>query len=128
MERSFKVFHLDEVSEVPMQGGRGIQKLMVNGDCGATALDVHLNRLKPAESGGRYHHHSVSDNVYIVRSGEGCLVVEGKTYTIREDDVIYIPSGLRHSLTNAADRPLEIFEIYSPAGDQFDFIHDGEDV
>ena len=58
------------------------------------------------------------------RARQGQLVVEGKTYTIREDDVIYIPAGHKHSLTNVSDQPFEIFEIYAPAGEQFDFVED----
>ena len=85
---------------------------------------MHLNRLDPKEPGGRYHHHTKADNVYIVKKGEGQLVVEDTTYTIREDDVIYIPAGQKHSLTNVSNSIFEIFEIYSPAGEDFDFIID----
>ncbi len=57
MKRNFQVFHLEEVPKVPMQGGRGIQKLMVNGDRGATALELYITgRVKrtkePAPSKG----------------------------------------------------------------------------
>ena len=126
MVAEFKIFHLDEVMETPMAGGRGTQKHMINGDCGANSLDVHLNILNPKEPGGRYHHHTQADNVYIVKRGEGQLVLEGKEHTIRENDVVYIPAGSRHSLTNATDHPFEIFEIYAPAGDKFDFVLDEE--
>jgi mannose-6-phosphate isomerase-like protein (cupin superfamily) len=64
----------------------------------------------------------VADNVYIVRRGVGELIVEGETYVVRKDHIIFIPSGLRHSLSNVSSEPFEIFEIYAPAGDQFDFI------
>ena len=67
---------------------------------------------------------SPTDNVYIVKSGEGELVVEGSTYIIRNDDIIYIPAGQKHSLTNKSDQPFEIYEIYAPAGDRFDFVED----
>ena len=97
---------------------------MINADIGAEKVDVHLNRLNPKEPGGRYHHHTNADNVYIVKKGQGQLVVEGTTYTIKEDDVIYIPAGQKHSLTNVSDKPFEIFEIYTPSGDQFDFVID----
>ena len=119
-----KIFHLADCPVIPMKGGRGTQIRLINADIGTGKLDVHLNRLDPKEPGGRYHHHTNADNVYIVKRGQGRLVVEGKTYTIREDDVIYIPAGQRHSLTNVSDEPFEIFEIYAPAGEQFDFVED----
>jgi mannose-6-phosphate isomerase-like protein (cupin superfamily) len=119
-----KIIRAGEAETVPMKGGRGSQLRFVNTDIGATALDVHLNRLDAKEPGGSYHHHSKADNVYIVKTGEGKLVVEGETYTIREDDVIYIPAGAKHSLRNVSDAPFEIYEIYAPAGEAFDFVKD----
>jgi len=125
----FRIFHLNETPTQPMQsskGARGEKKALINPSIGAEKLDVHLNRLNPREPGGSYHHHSTADNVYIVKSGEGKLVVEGVAHTIRADDVVYIPAGQKHSLQNVSDEPFEIFEIYAPAGDQFDFVPDDE--
>ena len=122
MEPEFRIFQLGDVPETPMPGNRGVQLRMVDTEIGATALDVHLNRLNAGEPGGRYHHHTQSDNVYIVRRGSGRLVVEEKTYQIGEDDIVYIPAGLKHSLTNDSTEAFEIFEIYAPAGDKFNFI------
>ena len=120
----FQILNLADASVTPMKGNRGTQKRLINADIGAEKLDVHLNCLDPREPGGRYHHHSNADNVYIVKKGEGQLVVDGTTYTIKEDDIIYIPAGQKHSLTNISNSPFEIFEIYAPAGKEFDFIVD----
>ncbi len=124
MEPEFRIFRLADTPSTPMPGGRGSQKHLINTLCGAQTLDVHLNRLDVGEPGGRYHHHSRSDNVYIVKRGVGHLVVEGEVYEICEDDVVYIPACVRHSLTNKGDDVLELFEIYAPAGEQFDFVID----
>lgn len=45
--------------------------------------------------------------------------MEGETYVIRKDHIAFIPSGMTHSLSNVSSEP---FEIYAPAGYQFDFI------
>ena len=121
---NFRILNLADAPVTAMKGDRGTQLRLINSDIGAEKVDVHLNRLNAKEPGGRYHHHTNSDNVYIVKRGQGQLVVEGKTYTIKEDDVIYIPAGQKHSLTNASEETFEIFEIYTPAGDQFDFVID----
>ena len=121
---NFRILNLADAPVTAMKGDRGTQLRLINSDIGAEKVDVHLNRLNAKEPGGRYHHHTNSDNVYIVKKGQGQLVVEGKTYTIKEDDVIYIPAGQKHSLTNASEETFEIFEVYTPAGDQFDFVID----
>jgi len=78
---------------------------------------------RPRRQGSSPHQ---ADNVYIVKKGEGTLTVEDKTYAIRENDVVYIPAGMKHSLSNLGAGVFEIFEIYAPSGKQFDFVLDGK--
>ncbi len=120
----FKLMNIKRLPVESMDGGRGEKIKLVNASLGTHNVDVHLNRLKPGGERGKVHHHSKADNVYIVKAGEGTLTVEGETHVVREDDVIFIPAGMKHSLSNLADKPFEIFEIYAPAGAHFDFIAD----
>lgn len=120
----FKILQLSQCPSVPMQPGRGEQVKLIDASLGTEKIDIHLNRLVPGGPGGKLHHHTNADNVYIVKRGEGTLTVEGKSYVIREDDVVYIPAGAKHSLANRGAEALEIFEIYAPAGKQFDFVVD----
>jgi len=122
--RVFKIFHLDECPTSPMEPGRGEQIKLINPSLGTEKVDVHLNRLVPGGPRGKVHHHSNADNVYIVKRGEGTLTVEGKTYLIRENDVVYIPAGMKHALANLGNGLFEIFEIYAPSGRHFDFVVD----
>jgi mannose-6-phosphate isomerase-like protein (cupin superfamily) len=115
---------LDECPTNPMAGGRGEQVQLINTLLGTEKIDVHLNRLAPGGPRGKVHHHTLADNVYIVKRGEGTLTIEDKTYVIRENDVVYIPAGIRHSLSNLGSNMFEIFEIYAPAGQKFDFVEE----
>ena len=105
----FKILHLDECPANPMEPGRGDQIKLVNPSLGTEKVDVHLNRLVPGGPRGKLHHHTKADNVYIVKRGEGTLTADGKTYVIRENDVVYIPAGMTHSLTNLSDQPFRDF-------------------
>jgi len=118
----FKIIDLSEAPSIPMDGSRGTKKKLVDTTLGTQALDVHMNILAPGGGRGKLHKHSVADNVYIVRRGTGEFNVEGKVYHVKKDQVVFIPAGMRHSLSNLSDEPFEIFEIYAPAGDKFDFI------
>jgi mannose-6-phosphate isomerase-like protein (cupin superfamily) len=117
-----KIIDLSEAPSTPMDGGRGTKQRLVDKADGTQALDVHMNTLAPGGPRGKLHKHSVADNVYIVRSGSGEFIVEGKTYRVKKDQIVFIPAGLKHSLSNVSDEPFEIFEIYAPAGDKFDFL------
>ena len=103
-------------------GARWTSVRLVDTGIGVESLDVHMNILQPNGPRGRVHRHSQSDNVYIVKSGEGLLTIEGEHHAIVTDDVVFIPAGVRHSLSNVSDRELAIYEIYAPAGPAFDFI------
>ena len=116
--------HLDECPTNPMAGGRGEQVKLINTSLGTEKIDVHLNRLAPGGPRGKTHRHTQADNVYIVKRGEGTLTVDDKTYVVRENDVVYIPAGMNHSLSNLGTEAFEIFEIYAPAGRQFDFVEE----
>jgi mannose-6-phosphate isomerase-like protein (cupin superfamily) len=120
--RVFKILRLNECPVSPMESGRGEQIKLINASLGTEKVDVHLNRLMPQGPPGKLHHHTHADNVYIVKRGEGTLTVEGTSYAIREDDVVYIPAGMKHSLSNRGAEPFEIFEIYAPSGKHFDFV------
>jgi mannose-6-phosphate isomerase-like protein (cupin superfamily) len=120
-----KIFDLGACPSVPMGEGRGETVRLVNSSLGTEKLDVHLNRLVPGGARGRVHRHTHSDNIYIVRRGEGVLTADGRSYTVRADQVVFIPAGMAHSLSNLSDDIFEIFEIYAPAGRQFDSIPEG---
>jgi HTH-type transcriptional repressor of puuD len=116
-----KIFDLNTCPTAPMENGRGETIRLINAGTGTENVDLHLNRLIPGGPRGRVHRHSQSDNVYIVRRGEGTLTADGASYTIRPDQIVFIPAGMPHSLSNLSDEVLEIFEIYAPAGRKFDF-------
>jgi mannose-6-phosphate isomerase-like protein (cupin superfamily) len=120
----FKIMQLDQCPTNPMEPGRGEQVRLINTSLGTEKIDVHLNRLVAGGPRGKVHHHTQADNIYIVKKGEGTLTVEDETYVIRENDVVYIPAGMKHSLSNLSGEVFEIFEIYAPSGRQFDFVLD----
>lgn len=120
----FKIMHLNDAPVETMDGGRGEKLKLINTTLDTHNVDVHLNRLKPGGPRGKVHRHTKADNVYIVKRGEGTLTVENETHVVREDDVIFIPAGMKHSLSNLGDSVFEIFEIYAPAGKHFDFVLD----
>ncbi len=105
-----------------LEPGRGTSIRLIDTGIGVESLDVHMNVLAPHGPRGRLHRHTRSDNVYIVKSGAGLLTIENERHTIVADDVVFIPAGTRHSLSNVSEADLVIYEIYAPAGAAFDFI------
>jgi mannose-6-phosphate isomerase-like protein (cupin superfamily) len=121
---TFKIIKPATAPRRALEPGRGDAIRLIDTGIGVESLDVHLNILRPKGPRGRVHRHTKSDNVYIVKSGEGLLTIEDENHAIVANDVVFIPAGVRHSLSNVSERELVIYEIYAPAGAAFDFIAD----
>ena len=121
---TFKIIKPATAPRRALEPGRGDAIRLIDTGIGVESLDVHLNILRPKGPRGRVHRHTKSDNVYIVKSGEGLLTIEDENHAIVADDVVFIPAGVRHSLSNVSERELVIYEIYTPAGAAFDFVAD----
>lgn len=117
-----RIMTLEESDAVELGNGRGEKIRLVDGRIGTHAIDLHHNTLFPGGPAGPYHRHSKADNVYIVMGGVGQLLADGVTYSVRQGQIIFIPAGVPHSLSNPGDEPFRIFEIYAPAGPDFDFV------
>jgi mannose-6-phosphate isomerase-like protein (cupin superfamily) len=118
----FKIIKPEAAPHRALEPGRGYSLRLVDTGIGVESLDLHLNVLAPGGPRGRLHRHTRSDNVYIVKSGEGLLSIENEDHVIVADDVVFIPAGTRHALSNVSGADLVIYEIYAPAGAAFDFV------
>ena len=58
--------------------------------------------------------HPATDQILFIVDGEGKAVVNGKTFKVGENDVVFVPAGARHNLTNSGDEELKLFTVYSP--------------
>ncbi len=119
---SFRIIKPATAPRRPLVPARGYSIRLIDTGIGVESLDVHINVLGPQNAPGRVHRHTRSDNVYIVKSGEGVVTIEGQDHAIVTDDVVYIPAGTRHALRTTGDQDLVIYEIYAPAGAAFDSI------
>ncbi len=60
------------------------------------------------------HYHRLSEELYLVTSGQGRLIIEGEERVIGEGDCALIPPGSRHKVLNAGDAPLRIVCACAP--------------
>jgi mannose-6-phosphate isomerase-like protein (cupin superfamily) len=118
----FRIIKPGTAPRTPLELGRGDTIRLVDASLGTESLDIHINVLLPKGPHGRVHCHTKADNVYIVKSGEGLLTIEDAEHRIVAEDVVFIPAGVYHSLSNMSDKELVIYEIYAPAGHAFNFV------
>ena len=115
----FKITRLADCPNEAMPNDRGFVIRLVGEHTDARNVDVHINVLRPGGPDGHYHFHERAENVYWILSGRGRLVVEGQEHEVKQDDVVFMPPGTRHSLAIVGDEELRLLEIYAPAGKDF---------
>lgn len=63
-----------------------------------------------------YHVHEKEEEIMFIYRGRGVAVVEGETFPLEPETMVYMPPGLRHQFRNTESEPLCFVFFYSPAG------------
>jgi mannose-6-phosphate isomerase-like protein (cupin superfamily) len=64
------------------------------------------------------HAHKVQEQVYHVLDGEGMMEMDGKRQVVRKHDVIYIPPGVEHAISNTGLGDLTFIVATTPVEDE----------
>lgn len=62
-------------------------------------------------------HNQEQEEIYFVLEGTGEMCLGEERQVIREGEMVFIPSGVFHQLTNIGAAPLRMLYCYGPAGD-----------
>jgi mannose-6-phosphate isomerase-like protein (cupin superfamily) len=64
------------------------------------------------------HAHKVQEQIYHVLEGEGMMEIDGRRQVVRRHDVIFIPPGVPHSITNNGLTDLTFIVVTTPVEDR----------
>ena len=87
------------------------------GQFGAANLAVTWVECAPG-SQQPLHSHPESEQVYVIVSGEGTMLVEDEERSVRAGDTIFIPPGSRHAIRNKSGTELIFASAASPPFDE----------
>ena len=62
-------------------------------------------------------HDQEQEEIYYVVEGTGEMCLGRERRTLNSGDIVYIPPGVHHQLTNLGKKPLTFIYCYGPAGD-----------
>jgi mannose-6-phosphate isomerase-like protein (cupin superfamily) len=87
------------------------------GDAGNDAvLDYRISMYQPMAYVAQ-HSHREQEQVYHVLEGEGLMEIAGKTHVVRRHDVIFLPPGVEHAISNTGVTDLIFIVATSPVID-----------
>lgn len=58
--------------------------------------------------------HESTDQIFIIAEGHGAALVGGESRPIEKKDLIFVPAGTLHNITNSGDEDLKLLTIYAP--------------
>ena len=106
-----------EWREFPNHFGGALSKPLVMPEtAGARHLDYRISMYQPMARVAR-HKHKVQEQVYHVLDGEGLMEIDGKAHVVRRHDVIFLPPGVEHAISNTGLVDLVFLVITSPPSD-----------
>ena len=62
-----------------------------------------------------YHSHEVEE-IMLIYKGKGVAVVDGKTFSLESETMVFVPPGVKHKFRNIGSEPLTFAFFYAPPG------------
>ena len=97
-------------------GGALSKPLVMPETVNSQHLDYRISMYQPMAYVAR-HSHKVQEQVYHVLDGEGLMEIGDKSQVVRKHDVIYLPPGVEHAITNTGLTDLVFIVVTSPVSD-----------
>jgi mannose-6-phosphate isomerase-like protein (cupin superfamily) len=121
--RAKRTASIRNVVEVPWQqfpdhfGGALSKPLVRPETAGSRLIDYRISCYQPMAYVA-LHTHKVQEQVYHVIEGEGMMEMDGKRQVVRKHDVIYIPPGVKHAISNTGLGDLTFIVATTPVNDE----------
>jgi mannose-6-phosphate isomerase-like protein (cupin superfamily) len=97
-------------------GGALSKPLVMPETLNSKHLDYRISMYQPMACVAR-HSHREQEQVYHVLEGEGLMEIGNDARVVRRHDVVYIPSGVEHSISNTGLTDLVFIVATSPVTD-----------
>ena len=118
-ERKWFIRNIAEVEwrQFPDHFGGALSKPLVNPEnAGARHIDYRISMYQPMAH-VKLHKHKVQEQVYHVLEGEGLMEIHGECRVVRKHDVVFLPPGIEHAISNTGLVDLVFLVVTSPVTD-----------
>ena len=116
------VFAPEAVAAVAVAPGVELRELIGRVGLGRTERTSVARFALAAGKGTGTSYCKVGEEYFLIISGRGTVVVADKASPVQTGTVVVLRPGVRHSLTAAADSPLEFYAITTPAFSPDDYV------
>jgi len=104
--------------QFPGHFGGALSKALVHPETtGSTLVDYRISTYAPMAF-VEVHVHKVQEQVYHVLDGTGLMEIDGVKTQVKEQDVIFIPPGIKHGIENTGLGNLTFIVVTTPVVDE----------
>jgi quercetin dioxygenase-like cupin family protein len=107
------ILRIDEVAAERFPSGRETRRLAGVGGLPAVQFALGHSRLDPG--GAIPEHQHPNEEIYVVLSGSGLMIVGDEWQEVEQGYCIAIPPDTRHALHNTGDDEMTVLWVYAPA-------------
>jgi mannose-6-phosphate isomerase-like protein (cupin superfamily) len=118
-ERKWFIRNIAEVEwrQFPDHFGGALSKPLVMPEtAGSGHIDYRISMYQPMAY-VKLHKHKVQEQAYHVLEGEGLMEIDGERHVVRKHDVIFLPPGIEHAISNTGLVDLVFLVVTSPPSD-----------
>ena len=118
-KREAVVHNVNEIpwEQFPGHFGSALSKPLVRPEtAGSRLIDYRISTYQPMAFVA-LHTHKVQEQVYHILDGEGLMEMDGRRRVVRKHDVIFIPPGIAHAITNSGLSDLTFIVVTTPVDD-----------
>lgn len=104
--------------QFPGHFGGALSKALVRPEtAGSRLIDYRISTYQPMAY-VELHAHEVQEQIYHVLDGEGMMEIGEQRRVVRRHDVIFIPPGIAHKITNNGLGDLTFIVVTTPVEDR----------
>jgi quercetin dioxygenase-like cupin family protein len=116
MEKEIKIIKVSENPAVPVPDHKGCTAQEIAGDLlGIKSCVVKFGVYEP-EGTADEHFHEKSEHVFYILSGALTIFADGKAYTAKAGEGMYVPAGIPHSGINRTKGYTTYIAVTLPPG------------
>ena len=76
-------------------------------------MQLVLMAIMPGDDIGQEVHED-RDQFFRIETGQGEVLIDGVTHSVKADDGIIVPAGAEHNVINNGTEPLRLYTLYGP--------------
>lgn len=107
-----KLLNIDDLRKIStLKPGERLIERVVGEPERSKRVQVTVHVVPPEAEVEAYHYHKDTEQIMLILSGQGKEIDEGKEYSLKPNDLFYLPVNEKHTIQNTGKTDLKYLSI-----------------